>query len=85
MIDEEEIEESMGDMSALKRKQSSHLGSINASINRSMQYQASPQTKRSTFKLDKQESSNLVFSTNTPLMIKESIVEEKTEEIEKVP
>jgi len=84
VIDEEEIEESMGDMSALKRKQSSHLGSINASINRSMQYQASPQTKRSTFKLDKQDS-NLVFSTNTPLMIKESIVEEKTEEIEKVP
>jgi hypothetical protein len=44
IINEEEIEESMGDMSALKRKQSgtTNLGSLNASINRSLQFHASP-------------------------------------------
>lgn len=85
VIDEEDIEESMGDMSAFKRGRSSRVGSLNASLSKSAAFKNSPAPAGKKFELSIENTGNSRFASSRKRSLNNIGEDEETEVFKTVP
>ena len=85
VIDEEDIEESMGDMSALKRGYGSRVGSLTASLSKSAIFKNSPAPGGKKFELTVESTGNSRFASSNRRSLNNIGEDEEDEVFKTVP